>query len=99
MGRGWHAGGGTRSRGWLVGLLLVVVAGMSAPSAFAGAADYSYDDAGRLATVANSDGAAAYRWDEVGNLVAIERFSAGTAAVLNLSPRRVVPGGTVRIIG
>src|SRR6267143_5600376 len=62
--------------------------------------DFSYDEAGRLLEVTAPDGEAArYVYDPAGNILAIERYPAGTLAILTFSPSQGVPGQLVTVSG
>ena len=61
---------------------------------------YVYDDLGRLVGVIDPSGnAAGYQYDAVGNLLAITRYTASQAEVLNFSPTSGPVGSTVTITG
>jgi YD repeat-containing protein len=61
---------------------------------------YSYDDAGRLRGVVDAtEAAAGYLYDAAGNITSIQRFAAGTTAVLVVSPSVVSRGALFDIKG
>ena len=61
---------------------------------------YLYDEAGRLDLVDDpTQGAAVYHWDADGNLLSIQRYSASTLAVLQVTPAHAPPGTQVDITG
>ena len=61
---------------------------------------YLYDEAGRLDLVDDpTQGAAVYHWDADGNLLSIQRYSASTLAVLQVTPPHAPPGTQVDITG
>src|SRR5580700_5408367 len=61
---------------------------------------YFYDPLGRLVGVIDTSGnAAAYSYDPVGNLLAITRYTAGQASVLDFTPSSGPVGTVVTISG
>ncbi len=61
---------------------------------------YSYDAAGRLASVTErSQGGARYRWDAVGNLLEVSRWSPSQLAVAGFNPARGPVGSEVTLTG
>ncbi|MGB8839105.1 MAG: IPT/TIG domain-containing protein, partial [Candidatus Acidiferrales bacterium] len=61
---------------------------------------YFYDPLGRLVGVIETSGnAAAYNFDAVGNLLAITRYTAGQASVLDFTPASGPVGTVVTISG
>ncbi len=61
---------------------------------------YSYDAAGRLASVTErSQGGARYRWDTVGNLLEVSRWSPSQLAVAGFNPARGPVGSEVTLTG
>jgi RHS repeat-associated protein len=61
---------------------------------------YLYDEADRLDLVDDpTQGAAVYHWDADGNLTSIQRYSASTLAVLQVTPAHAPPGTQVDITG
>jgi RHS repeat-associated protein len=93
--------------------LLIQLTGAPAPASAATAAvSYTYDAAGRLATVTNSAGTATYHYDAEGNLLSVSESAAGprqTAlphhqglprpAISSASPSVVAPGKAITITG
>jgi YD repeat-containing protein len=98
--------GSISRRLWLLFCLLTLLVApigswsQGAPSVWAGAPSYVYDDAGRLIAVSDpTSDTAVYNYDAMGNLLSITRQNSSVLSILNFTPKSGPIGTAVTIYG